>query len=76
MSNFDASHPEVTTRIVTLRLYEGDKANAEKVLKSLLDYLKQHAKEQDYTVGSHVEEELSVYDSNVSHDLGWIMMAD
>jgi len=63
-----------TTRIATLRLYEGSKREAQIQFDRLLRFLAAHASSFSYSIRGSPEQELSVYDSNVSHDLGWIHM--
>jgi hypothetical protein len=63
-----------TTRIATLRLYEGSKRDAQIHFNRLLDFLAAHSSYFGFSVRGSPEQELSVYDSNVSHDLGWIHM--
>ena len=76
MSSVDAKFADKTSRIVTLRLYDGDKAYAENHVETLVDFLKSLQEEYKFTVKNNYEKELAVYDSNVSHDLGWIHMSE
>jgi len=76
MSSVDARFPNKTSRIVTLRLYDGDKSYAENELNKLMDFLKKSQEEYMFEIKKNPERELSVYDSNVSHDLGWIHMGE
>lgn len=71
-SSRQASGGTATTRIATLRLYDGSKRAAQIHFEHLLDFLATHASAFSYSVRGSPEQELSVYDSNVSHDLGWI----
>lgn len=74
LSSVDKSQPGFTSRVVTLRLYNGDKNNAQNQLDNLLFYLNDQNIQSKYhfKTRNHVEKELSVYDTNVSHDIGWI----
>ena len=76
MSNFDVENPLKSTRIVTLRIYNGTKEDALVKLKSLEIYLNSLSLKFNYSIRGDIEKELSVYDSNVSHDVGWIDMKD
>lgn len=75
LSSAESKHQGLTSRIVTLRLYEGSKRDARCHLDHLLDYLGEQAEAYNYSAKGTPEQELCVYDSNVSHDLGWIHMA-
>ena len=66
-----AVHDE-TTRIVTLRLYSGTKASANAKLQQLLRRLRAAEEPFGFTVRSHPEQELAIYDNNVQLDRGWI----
>lgn len=76
LSNYDKSHTDNCTRIVTLRIYSGTKLNALNNLNLLIEFLKSVSVKYDFEMRGDIEKELSVYDSNVKHDLGWISMID
>lgn len=76
LSNYDKTNNNITTRIVTFRLYNGSKENAEFQLNNLLNYLKEISTKYIFKLRGDVEKELSVYDSNVEHDKGWIGMKE
>jgi hypothetical protein len=63
-----------TSRIVTLRLYSGDKLSAKQHFDSVEAYLLQSDLNNKYglILKPGTELELSVYDTNVFHDTGWI----
>ena len=74
MSSVDSKYADKTSRIVTLRLYDGDKAYAQNHVETLVEFLKNLQQEYKFIVKDNYEKELSVYDTNVSHDMGWIHM--
>lgn len=75
MSSVDVSGQGWTSRIVTLRLYDGNKKSAQDKLEELMSFLQGSISDSfNFTMKKEVEKELSVYDSNVSNDLGWIHM--
>jgi hypothetical protein len=78
LSRSALSKPNQTqiSRIVTLRLYKGDKDYAHNELDKLEEYLNEIIiqKRYKYEVRKNIEKELSVYDTNVLHDRGWINM--
>lgn len=76
LSHIEKRQSNETSRVITLRLYTGDKNNAQKELDNLVQYLNKSDIQSKYSfkVRNHIEEELSVYDTNVFHDAGWIHM--
>lgn len=74
MSKYEVSNGEKTSRIVTLRLYSGDKNNAELEFHKVQMYLSKAEFNETYGLKlvPGTEMELCVYDSNVLHDTGWI----
>lgn len=76
LSNFDKLNTDSSTRIVTLRIYSGTKKNALENLESLIKFLNDVKSDYQFELRDDIEKELSVYDSNVKHDLGWISMID
>lgn len=76
LSNYDKTHSDNCTRIVTLRIYSGNKANATHNLDLLNQFLSSVSSKFDFEMRGDIEKELSVYDSNVKHDIGWISMID
>lgn len=74
MSKYEVSNSEKTSRIVTLRLYSGDKNNAELEFHKVQTYLSKAEFKETYGLSlvPGTEKELCVYDSNVLHDTGWI----
>jgi hypothetical protein len=65
---------DLHSRIITLRLYKGDKDNAAIEINDLIYYLNNPDIREafGYRIRLTVEKELSIYDTNVSHDIGWI----
>ena len=76
LSHIEKRQSGETSRVITLRLYTGDKNNAQKELDNLVQYLNKPDVQSKYSfkIRNHIEEELSVYDTNVFHDAGWIHM--
>jgi hypothetical protein len=76
LSNYDKIQTNICTRIVTLRIYSGTKTNALNNLNTLIEFLNSVNSKYSFEMRGDIEKELSVYDSNVKHDLGWISMID
>jgi hypothetical protein len=74
MSKYEVTNNIKTSRIVTLRLYSGDKENAKKEFNRVDSYLSNSNNKEKFglEIVPGTEMELSVYDSNVFHDEGWI----
>ena len=54
------------------RRYNGTKAEARRRLEELMSFLRAHEAEFGFKVRDHPESELSVHDTNVQLDKGWI----
>ncbi len=59
------------SRIVTVRIRNGTKQSAKETLGCVQDFLLHFQNEFDYIVDS-TESELSIYDTNISLDSGWV----
>jgi hypothetical protein len=74
MSKYEVTGNVKTSRIVTLRIYSGDKENAKIEFDKVYSYLSKNCFKEKLglQIVPGTEMELSVYDSNVFHDSGWI----
>jgi hypothetical protein len=74
MSKHETQGNPKTSRIVTLRIYSGDKINAKYQYDRVEAFLLKNEFKKKFCLEllHGTEMELSVYDTNVNHDAGWI----